>query len=245
MKTFISCALSFATLAGVYGYRCGMDWINPVLPADREAAELLCRKDPDGFFAMVRSEGQADLSAMNAARNGLRGRLAELDMAEEEQQAKLSYARNAAERFRTAWQAGVFPVEVEGRAYTRNDLEGQVSSLLAQIEGYSEGVEKIGKAREEAESRIEQLTVQIVRTETDLSLLDVRREVFKANEADGSASEIMATVDSLFRRNAEVISSSPIRSVDELMQETSRVDTTRTISRAKAVDFLSQSIAAK
>jgi hypothetical protein len=244
MKTLISLGLSLSTLLGICGYRYGAEWLYPELPTDRQAAEELCEKDPDAFFGRVKSEGTGDLAAMNAARNGIRGRLSELETAAEEQQAKLSYARNAAEKFRSAWQAGVFPVEVEGRAYTRNDLEAQVSSLLAQIDGYEQAVNKISRAREEAGAQIEELTVQIVRTETDLSLLDIRREVFRATRADGSVAELMATVDSLFRRNAEVISTSPIRSVDELMRDASTGDSTRPISRARAVDFLNQSVVA-
>jgi hypothetical protein len=45
----------------------------------------------------------------------------------------------------------------------------------------------------------------------------------------------MASVDSLFRENATVISASPVRSVEEMIRDTT---TPRPVSHSRAVTFL-------
>jgi hypothetical protein len=52
----------------------------------------------------------------------------------------------------------------------------------------------------------------------------------------GPAAELMASVDALFAENATVISASPVRSVDEMIRDTS---TARPVSHSRAVTFLS------
>ena len=182
-----------------------------------ESAAEVCAADPDRFFDRVEEQAASDLAQMESTRSTLRTQLSDLADQEEDVVAKRNYARFAAEEFRAAWAAAKFPVTVHGRVYSQGEIEGQVSTLLAQIDSYEAALEKFRQTADSARQHVEELTCRIVRTETDLSLIGVRREVYKATRSDESVTELMATVDSLFSENAAVIAASPIRSVDELM----------------------------
>ena len=200
-----------------------------------ESAQAECSRNPDEFFARVRQQAESDLEAMMETRSSLRASSADVENRQLETQEKLNYATNAAEEFRSAWQCEEFPVMIRGRAYTRADVEAHTSSLLAQIDGYSAALAQYTQTITDIREHVEDLTVQIVRTETDLGLLDSKCSVYKATHSETAAAELMASVDSLFRENATVISASPVRSVEEMIRDTT---TPRPVSHSRAVTFL-------
>jgi phage shock protein A len=124
---------------------------------------------------------------------------------------------------------------IHGRACTKPDVEAQTSSLLAQIDGYSDALAKYNRTIAEIQEHVEDLTSRIVQTETDLGFLDTKCSVYKATHSESAAAELMESVDALFAENATVISASPIRSVDEMMQDTAAV---KPVSHSRAVSFL-------
>lgn len=226
--TLASSVASVLALLGTYGVTCEQ----PITP---ETAEVQCSSDPDAFFARVRQQAELDLKSMKDTRHNLRFSSADVDNKRGEVQDKLDYATKAAADFRTAWQNDCFPVMIHGRAYTKPDVEAQTSSLLAQIDGYTEVLAKYTRTIAEIREHVEALTSRIVQTETDLSLLDTKCSVYKATHSESAAAELMASVDALFAENATVISASPVRSVDEMMQETA---TAKPVSHSRAVSFL-------
>jgi len=169
--TLASSIASAITLLGYWGIPAqlaGSTGINP------ETAQEQCRDNPDAFFAGVRQQAEADLRSMTETRNSLRTSSADVENLHAEVQEKLSYASSAAQDFRAAWQADSFPVMIRGRAYTKNDVEAQTSSLLAQIDGYNEAIAKYTRTIADIRQHVEDLTARIVTTETDLGLLDTR-----------------------------------------------------------------------
>ncbi|MGV2337089.1 MAG UNVERIFIED_CONTAM: hypothetical protein LVR18_24375 [Planctomycetaceae bacterium] len=211
--TLASSVASVMALLGTYGIR----FEQPITP---ETAEVQCSTDPDAFFARVKEQAESDLKSMKDTRHNLRSSSVEVENKRAEVQEKLDYATKAASDFRSAWQNDSFPVMIHGRAYTKPDVEAQTSSLLAQIDGYSNALTKYTRTIAEIREHVEDLTSRIVQTETDLGLLDTKCSVYKATHSESAAAELMESVDALFAENATVISASPVRSVDEMMQDT-------------------------
>jgi phage shock protein A len=226
--SIVSSVVSAAAWVSTYG----LPFERPITP---ETAEAHCSSDPDTFFDHVRQQAENDLRTMKTTRNSLRTGSAELENKRIEVQEKLEYATKAADDFRAAWQKDCFPVVIHGRAYTRPEAEAQTSSLLAQIDGYSDAVAKYTRAITDIGQHVEDLTRRIVETETDMALLDSKCSVYKATRSESAGAELMASVDALFAENATVISASPVRSVDEMMQETS---TATPVSHSRALSFL-------
>ncbi len=230
--TLASAVASAVACVGYFGVPAALVE-RPITP---ESAQAECSRNPDEFFARVRQQAQSDLQAMMETRNTLRASSADVENRQQEVQEKLNYATSAAEDFRSAWQQDNFPVMIRGRAYTKADVEAQTSSLLAQIDGYTSALSQYTRTIADIREHVEDLTVQIVRTETDLGLLDSKCSVYKATHSETAAAELMASVDALFAENATVISASPVRSVDEMIRDTS---TARPVSHSRAVTFLS------
>jgi phage shock protein A len=230
--TLASSIASAITLLGYWGIPAQLAGSTGITP---ETAQEQCRDNPDAFFAGVRQQAEADLRSMTETRNSLRTSSADVENLHAEVQEKLSYASSAAQDFRAAWQADSFPVMIRGRAYTKNDVEAQTSSLLAQIDGYNEAIAKYTRTIADIRQHVEDLTARIVTTETDLGLLDTRCRMYKATHSESDAAALMAAVDSLFTENATVISASPIRSVDEMIRDTA---TATPVSHSRAVSFL-------
>jgi len=226
--TLASSVASVLALLGTYGIR----FEQPINP---ETAHVQCSNDPDAFFARVKQQAESDLKSMKDTRHNLRSGSADVENKRTEVQEKLDYATKAAADFRAAWQNDCFPVMIHGRAYTKPDVEAQTSSLLAQIDGYSSALAKYSRTIAEIQQHVEDLTSRIVQTETDLGLLDTKCSVYKATHSESAAAELMASVDALFAENATVISASPVRSVDEMMQDTA---TAKPVSHSRAVSFL-------
>lgn len=226
--TLASSVASVLALIGTYG-------IHIEQPITPETASVQCSSDPDAFFARVKQQAEGDLRSMKDTRHNLRHSSGDVENKRVEVQEKLDYATRAAADFRSAWQNDSFPVMIHGRAYTKPEVEAQTSSLLAQIDGYSDALTKytwtIGDIRE----HVEELNGRIVETETDLGLLDTKCSVYKATHSESAAAELMQSVDALFAENATVISASPVRSVDEMMRDTA---TAKPVSHSRAVSFL-------
>lgn len=226
--TLASSLASVLALIGTYGIRLEQ----PITP---DNAALQCSTDPDAFFARVRHQAENDLRSMKDTRHNLRDSSGDLENKRVEVQEKLDYATRAAADFRIAWQNDCFPVIIHGRAYTKSDVEAQTSSLLAQIDGYTAVLSKYTRTIAEIREHVEDLNGRIVQTETDLALLDTKCSVYKATHSESAAADLMASVDALFAENATVISASPVRSVDEMMQDSA---TAKPVSHSRAVSFL-------
>jgi len=229
---FVSSCVSALVSAAAWVGTGGLPFEQPITP---ETASAQCSSDPDAFFSRVRERVEQDLLTMKNTRSELRSSSADVENKRAEIQERLDYAVSAAADFRKAWQGERFPVMIHGRAYTRPDVEAQTSSLLAQIDGYTESLSKYTHTLTEIRAHVEDLTRQIVDTEADLGLLASRCNVYKATHSESAAADLMASVDALFAENATVISASPIRSVDEMMRDTT---CNTPVSRSRAMSFL-------
>lgn len=203
--------------------------------------EAARREDPVGYLDFVESQLRDDLGKMHETRRSLATELSSISEKEQELTAKQEYAEQMAEQFRSAWRVGQFPLEVRNAAYTKDQAESQVSVLLAQIDGYTDSLSRVRTARQQSEERVEQLTVQVVRTETNLALIATQRELLKAEELTTTSDQLVAQVDALFTDNRAAIHGSPVRSVEELMASGDVTTVARQTSRDRVSAYLSAS----
>jgi uncharacterized phage infection (PIP) family protein YhgE len=183
--------------------------------------EAARRADPVGFTDHVERELKEDLDKLQAARGQLAGEIGTLSRNVREQQALLEHAEKLAAEFRDVYQAatedGTFPVTVRDAAYTEDQAVSQVSLLLAETEGYRETLSKVEALRKQAESRLEELTVRVDRTASQLAMIATKRELLRARVLTDEAEQLVTQVDELLDGNTQIVQDNPVRSVEELL----------------------------
>ncbi len=183
--------------------------------------EAARRADPVGFTDHVERELKEDLDKLQAARGQLAGEIGTLSRNVREQQALLEHAEKLAAEFRDVYQAatedGTFPVTVRDAAYTEDQAVSQVSLLLAETEGYRETLSKVEALRKQAESRLEELTVRVDRTASQLAMIATKRELLRARVLTDEAEQLVTQVDQLLDGNTQIVQGNPVRSVEELL----------------------------
>ena len=184
-------------------------------------AELVAREPSNVMSRHVERILQRDLDKLQKTRQDLDGEIGALSRKRREQQALADQAATLAEEFRQAYQTaaakGGFPVTVRHAAYTQEQVESQVSLLLAESEGYRDAVVRLDDVRGQAEVRLEALTVQINTTQTQLAALPTQRELLRARVLSDEGEQLVAHVDRLLDVNHRVIQGNPVRGVAELI----------------------------
>jgi phage shock protein A len=121
-------------------------------------------------------------------------------LTEEEQRVTVAqeFAASSAVKFRNAFTAGRFPALVAGSVWSRDQVESQVSSLLAQVAGFDATLVRLRSGRIQAESELERLTIQLADTESSVTLLGTQGEVLRARrDAQPRTEQLVNRVDEL------------------------------------------------
>jgi len=183
--------------------------------------EAARRADPAGFTTHVEQRLRADLEELTATRHELALDVAALVEQEKEQRDLLGSAEKLAEEFRVAYRAASgsigFPASIRNADYTESEVVQQVSLLLAEADGYRTSLERMSAVREQAEERLEELTVRINSTEAQLASLGVQRGLLRAHVLTDQGTELLAQVNELLDQNNATIRGNPVRSVRELL----------------------------
>ncbi len=203
--------------------------------------EAARRADPAGFVRHAESKLQQDLATMEQTRRELAAEVGRLAKTAREQSALAEQARVLADQFRVAYQraqdAGAFPIEVRGAAYTEPQVRAQVSLLLAEADGYESSLTEIESVQTAAEEKIEELAVRINRTETQLAALATKRELLRARQLTTAGEELLAQVDELMTGNRQTIDANPVGTVRELLARGSSKPSGRATD-SKVAEFL-------
>jgi hypothetical protein len=183
--------------------------------------EAARQADPVGFTNHVEGSLKRDLATMHNTRDALNKETATLATEIHNQEALAEHAERLATEFRDAYQqahaSDSFPVTVRNAAYTAEQVESQVSLLLAEAAGYRAAIDKLTKIRQQAEQKLEEVTVRIANTDTQLAALPAERELLRARVLSDAGQELVASVDALLEGNRQVIQGNPVRSVAELI----------------------------
>lgn len=179
------------------------------------------QRDPGGYVEYVIHRLRKDLAELAAIRQDLLVQIAELTSKIQTQDALASHAERLATEFRNRYRearvGNTFPVVIRGAAYTADQVESQVSLLLAQARGCREALERLKKVREQAEAQLEMITVCLNRTEAELAALTAQRKLLQARQIFDQQSELLAQVEDLFAENKRVVATNPVRTVQELL----------------------------
>lgn len=177
--------------------------------------------DPEGFTTYVERRLEEDLGKLNSTRRELAMEVGTLAKKEKEQRELLGHAEQFAAEFRGVYQdaegSQTFSVSVRNAEYSEQEVVRQVSLLLAEAEGYRQSLDKLEEVRGQAEQRLEELTVRISTTESQLAATATQRGLLRARVLTDEGEMLVAQVDELLDENSTVIHGNPVRSVRELL----------------------------
>jgi hypothetical protein len=203
--------------------------------------EAARQADPVGFTSYVEARLRKDLRSLQTAERDLSREVDTLARETRKQRALAEHAQRLCEEFRQAYQHaqinGGFPLTVRNAGYTREQVESQVSLLLAEAAGYRAALEQLAKIQQQAEERLETLVVRINNTETQLAMLPMQRNLLRAQVLSDAGQHLVAQVEQLLEGNRQIIQGNPVRSVADLIAVPAEPAKTRSNLQA-ARDFL-------
>lgn len=179
------------------------------------------RSDPVGFVEYAEKQLKSDLETLEEARDKLEAAgediAAEIEKAREHLEAARELAREYRQAYQAAEEAGTWPAEVQGREYSREDLVEQVRLILLQRKSYEQTIEDLENAAESAKEKRREVVTRITGTRSALASLPAKKEIARVNKLTGRTEELLEQVNELIGENREILSPSPVRTVEELM----------------------------
>jgi hypothetical protein len=165
-------------------------------------------RDPVGFTEFARRQLTWELRQLRTLRPPLQVELQRLMAEEERIKSALDFAANLTERLReepTAVVSEDSSVIPDGRTWGRAERMSQVSSLISQMEGYENDLERIHRYRLHAEEELQRLTRQESETESNLQLLATCAQTLRTVRDAQPNTELMSNVELLMVRNKSVL----------------------------------------
>ena len=200
------------------------------------------KADPDGFLDYVNRRLTEDAAAMQSTRRELTAEIGQLTRKQRELTALRDQARSLAGDFRTQYRtisAGTAnSVVVRGGAYTGEQVVSQVRMLLAEAEGYDADLQRVAQAVGQAEQKLQELAVQINATETQLAMLETKRQLLRAQTLSHEGQQLFEQIDALLNGNSQVVQGNPVRTVRELLRDAPKPD----VPDVRVTEFLSAKV---
>jgi phage shock protein A len=179
------------------------------------------REDPVGFLEYAEKKLNENLAAFRATQTSLvesKQTVEEGRAHAEEMAAKAGeLAGKFREAYRTAEGGGGYPVTVAGAEYMRDELLEQVRLTLSEGRNYREIVADYEEAGAAVDAKEKELVTQIADTKAALAQLPARKDIARVNELTANTAELLGQVKELLDENEEVLSGSPVRTVEELV----------------------------
>ncbi len=181
------------------------------------------REDPVGFLEYAQEKMGQDLAAFQQAKKDL----ATASQRAQEELAKTEELLASAERhsyefrgaFQSAESSAAFPVAIAGAQYERDEMISQVRVLLLQRDNYTDVAANYRKVIGSVEERQNDLDKRILDTKTQLTNLEMQKELVRIQKLTEETDDLMAKVQALLGENSEVLQEldSPVRTVEELL----------------------------
>jgi hypothetical protein len=157
----------------------------------------------------------------------------------------LEQGEKLAEEFAETITAGSFPVTLHGKEYTESQLRMQLALTLAQINGLKESVTEITKVSAVAEKELQKLVVGIEKTESQISLLATRREIFRSQATSAEGLAMIAGVNAVLEGNQLLVKSNPVRTIEEILNDAESSTQEVAASDVQVEEYLQSVIAKK
>lgn len=180
------------------------------------------RADPVGFIEYAEQKLRDDLAQLESSRTNLARLQETIGEKRSETLELMASADTLAEGFRDAYRgadaADAWPVNVSGKSYTREQLREQVALILLQRRNYEQLVAELDGAGEAIKTNVQKVVAQTAATKATLEILPAKREIARVQELTKDIESTLGKVDALMGENDDVLTGSPVRTVEELVR---------------------------
>ncbi len=179
------------------------------------------KKDPIGYYNHVENRLTTDQEKLNETLKNLRIAVGDLSKRQADKRKSLEKGKEYETEFVDVLinADGKFPVTVRGKEYSEAQLRAQGDLIVAQNNGLTASITAIESALVGANKKIQELIVNKEKTDTELSMLKTKKEVFTADKLTSEGLDLVARIDEILQGNERLIEGNPVRSIEELIKE--------------------------
>jgi hypothetical protein len=159
-------------------------------------------RNPVGYISWLICDLEGDLQSLRTVRGQMQRELQRVCEEQQRIEQRCRAAASAAVELREKHQGGQNRVLAMGQMWTRDQIETQVSSLLAEIRSGESALGHIESCRDTMEAELERLTTQETEIQAGLRLLAAQRELVFSRRAGG------LSLDQLSQQVQELLSTS-------------------------------------
>jgi len=162
-------------------------------------------RNPVGYIGWLIRDLESDLQSLRTVRGQIQRELQRVCEEQQRIEQRCHAAASAAVELRDKHQEGRNRVLALGQMWTRDQLETQMSSLLAEIRSGESVLGHIEICRETMETELERLTTQETEIQAGLRLLAAQRELaFSRREGGLSLDQLSLQVQSLLSNSQQL-----------------------------------------
>lgn len=155
-------------------------------------------RDPAGYLGWLIRDLEDNLQGLGSVRSRVQRELQRVTEEQQRVEQRCRAAANAAVELREKHRSGQHLVLAMGQMWTRDQLESQVSSLLAEMRSGESVLGHIEACRDAVEAELERLTTQETEIQAALRLLAAQRELLHSRRGGGvSLDELSVRVQGL------------------------------------------------
>jgi hypothetical protein len=174
-------------------------------------------KDPVGYWTFLKDKAEADKKALQNTRRGLSAAMETTSKKVNEKTKLLEAGAKIAEEFADAITVATFPVTLHGKEYTADQANMQLSLTLAEVDAYKESVVKLNEISKIAEQKIQETIVNIEKIDNEITVLNTKSEVFKANKIDTETLSMLKNAHTAFDGTQVLLKENPVRTISEML----------------------------
>jgi hypothetical protein len=174
-------------------------------------------KDPVGYWIFLKDKAEADKKELQNTRHGLSAAMETTSKKVSEKIKLLEAGTKIAEEFADALTAGTFPVTLHGKEYTADQATMQLSLTLAEVDAYKESVAKLNEISKTAEQKIQETIINIEKIDNEITVLNTKSEVFKANKIDSETLAMLKNAHTAFDGTQILLKENPVRTIAEML----------------------------
>jgi hypothetical protein len=174
-------------------------------------------KDPIGYWTFLKDKAEADKKELQNTRRGLSAAMETTSKKVNEKTKLLEAGITIAEEFADAITVATFPVTLHGKEYTADQANMQLSLTLAEVDAYKESVVKLNEISKIAEQKIQETIINIEKIDNEITVLNTKSEVFKANKIDTETWAMLKNAHTAFDRTQVLLKENPVRTISEML----------------------------
>jgi type II secretory pathway component PulM len=174
-------------------------------------------KDPVGYWTFLKDKAETDKKELQNTRRGLSAAMETTSKKVDEKTKLFEAGTKIAEEFADAITAANFPVTLHGKEYTADQANMQLSLTLAEVDAYKESVAKLNEISKIAEQKIQETIINIEKIDNEITVLNTKSEVFKANKIDSETLAMLQNAHTAFDGTQVLLKANPVRTISEML----------------------------